>query len=384
MSEGENRRKGAVCRQSAAGKKALSPYAQIAVWMFVLLFSMGNRTISLASQGTVPVETAGNEEPELTDEDLLDISDYEGDMTDEELDRALEEYINQMDMDSLIQGTGMAGKVTDPPLNMEFVQGKFKFTLPNGNSFLSSVPRGTVTSNAVDMELPEGTVGLVNYNDEGENFANSWHFTKPGNYDARLLMYQQPGSMAVDYNLYEIHFYFTIIEKQDNTLGVFPAPEGFVIKEVKRDGKQQKVDGQRGYFLGADGYYEIRCERKGQEGVFVDTGFLRDTRAPFLSFSEEPKAEGIPGPVEFYPSEQNCRIYMNYNGNHGYAVSNLLTAAGNYELSVEDEAGNQRVYHIKLRQTYNPIDKRVILASIAILAIAGIRLVALRQDMRII
>lgn len=384
MGEGENRGKETVCRQSAAGKRAPNPYAQIAVWMFVLLFSLGKGTTSLASQVIAPVETAGDEEPDPGDEDLLDISDYEGDVTDEELDQALEEYISQMDMDSLIQGTGIAGKVTDPPLNMEPVRGKFKFTLPNGNSFSSSVPRGMITSNAVDMELPEGTVGLVNFNDEGENFVNSWHFTKPGNYYVRLLMYQQPGNMAVDYNLYEIHFYFTIIEKQDNTLGVFPAPEGFAIKEVKRDGKQQKVDGQQGYFLGADGYYEIRCERKDQAGVFVDTSFLRDTRAPFLSFSEEPKAEGITGPVEFYPSEQNCRIYMNYNGNHGYAVSSLLTAAGNYELSVEDQAGNWRVYHIKLRQTYNPIDKRVILAGLVILAIAGIRLLALRRDMRIL
>ena len=75
---------------------------------------------------------------------------------------------------------------------------------------------------------------------------------------------------------------------------------------------------------------------------------------------------------------------MNYNGDHGYAVGNVLTAAGNYELSVEDEAGNRRTYHLRLRQIYNPIDRRVILAVIVLLVIAGIRLAVLRRNMRIL
>ncbi len=356
------------------------------VWLFVLMFSLGNQTASLASQTTASLQTENdrNSDFELEDEDFSDISDYEGDVTEDELDRALEEYINQMDMGALIYENGTAGKVEDPVLKAEWEQGKFKFTLPNGNSFISSVPKGMVTSEAVDLELPEGTVGLVNVNDEGEKFAGSWHFTKPGNYAIRLLMYQQPGGMAVDYNLYEIHFYFTIIEKRDNTLGVFPAPEGFVIKEVKRDGKSLKLQGERGCFLESDGYYEIRCEWEEQEGIFADTSFTRDTTAPFLSFSQEPKPEGVLGPIEFYPSQTECKVSMSYNGNHGYAVGNVLTAAGNYELSVEDEAGNRRTYHLRIRQTYNPVDGRVILAVLAILVIAGIRLVILRRDMRIL
>lgn len=355
-------------------------------WLFVLLFSLGSRTVSLASQITAPLQTENDQnfDFEFEDEDFSDISDYEGDVTEDELDRALEEYINQMDMDSLIQDNGTAGKVEDPVLITELEQGKFKFTLPNGNSFLSSVPKGMITSNAVDLELPEGTVGLVNVNGEGEKFAGSWHFTEPGNYTLRLIMYQQPGDMAADYNLYEIHFYFTIIKKRDNTLGIFSAPERFVIEEVKRDGKPLEPQGERYYFLESDGYYEIRCEWKDQEGIFANTSFTRDTTAPFLSFSEEPGPKDIPGPIEFYPSEPGCRISMNYNGDHGYAVGNVLTAPGSYELSVEDEAGNRRTYHLRLRQIYNPIDRRVILAAIVLFVIAGIRLAILRRNMRIL
>lgn len=346
-------------------------------WGFVLLLLLGNGEVTLASQGEILFETGA-------DDDVSDISDYEGDVTEDELDRALEEYIRQMDMNSLIQEGGIAKKVEDPVLKTEWVQGKFKYILPNGNAFFSSVPRGTITSGGVDLELPEGTIGLVNFDDEGEKFADSWHFTKPGNYCVRLLMYQQPGSMAADYNLYEIRFYFTILERQDNTLGVFPAPEGFAIKEVKRDGKLLDLQGKRCFFLEDDGYYEIRCEWEEEEGVFIDTGFTRDTTAPFLSFSQEWGPEGALSPIEFYPSEQNCQITMNYNGNHGYAVGNVLTAAGNYELSVEDMAGNRRVYNLRIRQTYHLADKRILVAGAVILAIGAIRLIALRRDMKIL
>ena len=114
------------------------------------------------------------------------------------------------------------------------------------------------------------------------------------------------------------------------------------------------------------------------------TEFRRDTTAPFLSFSPEPEPGGISGPVEFYPSEQGCKVMMNYNGNRGYAAGSTLTAAGNYELSVEDEAGNSRTYHLKLRQTYNPVDWRIFAMVAVAAAAAVIRLLFLRRDMRVL
>ena len=88
--------------------------------------------------------------------------------------------------------------------------------------------------------------------------------------------------------------------------------------------------------------------------------------------------------MKFYPSEENCRVTVSYNGSRGYAVGNELTAAGNYELSVEDGAGNRRVYHLRIRQTYDPVDRRVILAVLLMAAAAAVRLVLLRRDMRVL
>lgn len=379
MSGEENRRGRPWAFGSFFGKWAL--YA--AVFLSWMVF-MGNGKTAFASQpGTVSGE--GTEESQdLDDEDDFDLSDYEGDVTEDELDRALEEYIRQMDMDSLIQNGEAAGKVEDPDLRLEEEGGRFKYTLPNGNFFVSSVPNGMITSGAVDLELSEGTVGLISFNDEAETFTNFWHFTKKGSYCVRLLMFQQPGGMAADYNLYEVHFYFTIIGEKDNTLGAFTAPEGFDIKEVRRDNKPLTTGNGRCFFLGEDGYYEIRCESKELEGIYVETRFTRDTTAPFLSFSEEGGREGTPGPIEFFPSEENCVIYMSYNGNRGYAVGNVLSAAGSYELSIEDAAGNRRVYNLRIRQTYDLMDKRLLLLVLVFLAVAAGRLAAARRDMRVL
>ena len=75
---------------------------------------------------------------------------------------------------------------------------------------------------------------------------------------------------------------------------------------------------------------------------------------------------------------------MDYNGNRGYAVGNVLTAAGNYELSVEDAAGNRRAYRLRIRQTYDLMDGRLLLLILIMLAIIGIRLAAARRDMRVL
>lgn len=394
MSGRGGRREAARFWRFFCGKRAAFSY----VFLFCVLF-MGGGTVSLASQAGLKPGTEGGEaagpdgldsggfdEMDAGDEDGedFDLSAYEGDVTEEELDQALEEYIRQMDLDALIQSGEAAGKVEDPPLTMEWEDGAFKYTLPNGNFFLSSVPNGMITAERVELKLPEGAIGLARFNDESEKFVNSRYFAEKGSYSMRLLMFQQPGDMATDYNLYEVHFCFTIIGKQEKALGAFPAPQGFDIKEVRRNGTPVKPDSERCFFLGEDGYYEIRCESEAGEGLFVETGFFKDTTAPFLSFSEEREPGGITGPVEFYPSEEGCRIYMDYNGNRGYAVGNVLTAAGNYELSVEDAAGNRRAYRLRIRQTYDLMDGRLLLLILIMLAIIGIRLAAARRDMRVL
>lgn len=361
------------------------------LWGFVFMLSLGDimvcqaeiRESSLREQkirNTVGM-TQGNEE----DEDIQNLEDWEEEVSDEEIERILNEYLKNIDEGELQTESMTSSKVIDPVMEMKPEgQKKFRYTLPNGNYFISSIPNGMISAEAVDFELPEGTIGLVWKDDVSLAFPKSWHFTQKGNYHIRLLILQPLGDMTIDYNVYEVNFYFTIINRKDNTLGAVPAPNGFVITEARVDGKQQNIENKRCFFLKQDGYYEFEFESLEHEGLLLGTVFIRDTKAPFLSFSEEIKFEGVPGPVEFYPSEQGCEIYMNYNGSRGYAVSNSLTAAGSYELTVQDSVGNHRGYHIRIRQTYNLMDKRILLGILVLAAVAGVRLVFLRRNMKVL
>ncbi|MCI8536794.1 MAG: hypothetical protein HFG68_14750 [Hungatella sp.] len=361
------------------------------LWGFVFMLSLGDimvcqaeiRESSLREQkirNTVGM-TQGNEE----DKDIQNLEDWEEEVSDEEIERILNEYLKNIDEGELQTESMTSSKVIDPVMEMKPEgQKKFRYTLPNGNYFISSIPNGMISAEAVDFELPEGTIGLVWKDDVSLAFPKSWHFTQKGNYHIRLLILQPLGDMTIDYNVYEVNFYFTIINRKDNTLGAVPAPNGFVITEARVDGKQQNIENKRCFFLKQDGYYEFEFESLEHEGLLLGTVFTRDTKAPFLSFSEEIKFEGVPGPVEFYPSEQGCEIYMNYNGSRGYAVSNSLTAAGSYELTVQDSVGNHRGYHIRIRQTYNLMDKRILLGILVLAAVAGVRLVFLRRNMKVL
>ena len=324
------------------------------------------------------------EELEGLDE-LEELEELEEEMSDEELNQALEEYFQGIDGRTAEQDAVTPERVTDPAVRVETVRsGDFKYTLPNGNYFISSVPSGMITSGPVDFYAPEGVVGLVERDDVKVAFPDSWHFTEKGVYHMMFLVLQPPGDAAIDYIIYEVNFYFTIIGGMENSLGAVPAPEGFVINGARMDGKNQKVEQERCYFISGDGYYEIGFEAQGDLKASARTEFTRDTMAPFLSFSREIEPEGITGEVEFYPSEPGCRVYMHYNGNRGYAATNRLTAAGVYELSVEDKAGNSRIYHVRLRQTYSLVDWRVFGAA-AVLAVFGlVRLLMVRRDMRVL
>lgn len=325
--------------------------------------------------------TQGDEDEEDLQE-LESFDDLEEDISDDEIERILNAYLKDIDEEDAESMT--SSKVIDPVMEMKQEEGKFRYTLPNGNYFISSIPNGMISAEAVDFQLPEGTIGLIWKDDVSLAFPDSWHFTQKGNYHVRLLILQPPGDMRVDYNIYEVNFYFTIIDKKDNTLGAVPAPDGFIIRGVRLDGKQQDIQQKRCFFLKQDGYYEFQFESLEYEGVLTGTAFMRDTKAPFLSFSEELKSEGISGPVEFYPSEQGCQIYMNYNGSRGYAVSNSLTAAGNYELTVEDSAGNHRGYHVRIRQTYNLADKRILVGIVVLAVAGGVHLVFVRRNMKVL
>lgn len=332
------------------------------------------------------LEISGLEIPADIGDEAPGYPEQEEEASPQEIDQIIEDYFKQIENGELNMGEDITSvKITDPPLKTAGAEhGGVRYTLPNGNSFVSSIPKGMVSAEPVELTLPQGALGLVQVNDGQASIPGSWHFTEPGGYRARLLFYQDPSKNSRDYNVYEVNFAFVITGKSSRNLSVVPAPEGFAITGVRKDGQMQDVENERCVFLEGDGRFEILYEDTETGSLHCQTSFVRDTTAPFLSFSRELGKEALTAPVNFTPSEPGCRISMSYNGNKSYVPGDTLTAAGSYDLAVEDGAGNRRSYHLWIRQTYKLVDYRVVI--IALLAIAGTaaRLLFLRRNMRVL
>jgi len=306
------------------------------------------------------------------------------DMSESDLDQLIDEYFSRIESGDIGAETG-ADAVVDPPLGLtEEEDGRIRYTFPNGNYFITTTPKGMITSQPVDVFLSSGIVGVLKKDDVLDLMPDSWHFAAPGNYHIKMLSYQPASDVSDNYNVYEVNYYFTIINSADGRLGAIPAPEDFRITEVRLNGRPLPVEEERCFFLTEDGQYEI-CYADQQGGnILGKTVFVHDTTAPFLSFSRELEGRETEAPLEFYPSEPDCRVTLSYNGDRGYAVSNVLTAAGSYELCVEDAAGNKRSYYLRIRQTYDLMDMRILLAGGAVLIGLAVWLVFLRRNMKVI
>ena len=332
------------------------------------------------------IEALGVEIPEDIMDGISGNPEQEEEASPQEIDQIIEDYFKQIESGEIGTGEDVTSvKITDPPLKMARAEnGGLRYTLPNGNSFVSSIPKGMVSGEPVDLTMVQGALGLVQVNGGQASVPSSWHFTEPGSYEARLLFYQDPSKRSQDYNVYEVNFAFVITGGSSRSLSAVPAPEGFAITGVRKDGRMQDVENERCVFLEGDGRFEILYEDTDTGGLHYQTSFVRDTTAPFLSFSKELGKGALTAPVNFTPSEPGCRISMSYNGNKSYVLGDTLTAAGSYDLAVEDSAGNQRSYHLRIRQTYKLMDYRVVI--IALLAIVGTaaRLLFLRRNMRVL
>lgn len=356
------------------------------VFLLVFLFSVSVSKISQASLAGTGGELSG----ELLEDGDLGMEEEEweealsGDGSDEELKRLMEEYFREMESEDLELGQPEVEKIVDPPMAVELKEGKLCYRFPNLGYFTSNIPRGMVSSQPVELSLSSGCVAIADYEGTVATLSGSRRFTEEGNYQVKILSYQAPEEMAEDYHLYEANFCFTIVGGKDGRLGAVPAPEGFSITQVLLDGKPQKVANPRCFFLGEDGNYAVTYQALAFPGLELSTAFVRDTTAPFLSFSPEPENHAVFGMAEFFPSEPDCKVYLNYNGEQGYAISSQLTVAGHYRLRIEDDVGNGREYHLQIKTNYRLIDGRIIGIGAAALVLAGVWMVFLRKNMRVL
>lgn len=306
-------------------------------------------------------------------------------LSEEELQQLIDEYMELTGSPAESNAVMETEVITDAELQMEYTgQGKFRYTLPNRAVFTVNTPEGMITEKEVRIELPTGAFGTVEKDNEEVSVIKDGVFTESGFYHLNLIFYQAPSIEIEDYNVYKVSFDFTIIGDRTNSIENIYAPDQFEISEVSRDGTLLTVTDPNIFRLEEDGVYEIRYRDLKTGKIRLDSKVIRDTEAPYLTFSKDITAGPVSGPVEFTPSEPDSIVLISYNGNRGQAVTNTLTSEGRYELEVQDTAGNSRIYQVAVREPFTLIDvKLVIVALIFLIGLIG-RLLYLRRNMKVI
>ncbi len=353
---------------------------QTAVFCLAILLSLSTASTGFAT------------EADVISEEELTAEEGEEELTEEELEQLMQRYMTQMGLsqegtleDQLDEAALDAQKITEPPLRLsKEAGGNIRYTLPNGSFFIVNVPEGMITSQPVEFSVSQGIAGVVQYQDDLDRLPENWHFDQKGSYRVKFLSYQPPSGGVGDYYAYEVNFHFTIIGQSDGSLGAMPAPEGFRISDVWLDGQKLNLEQDRCFFFRDDGRYAFRFIDEAGQNIQVETAFQRDTSAPFLTFSKELSDGQAEGPLEFYPSEPGCKVFVGYNGEYGYTGEYVLSAPGSYELTVEDQVGNKRIYHVGVRQVFRILDIRMIAAGAVLLLLGAIRLIFLRQNMKVV
>lgn len=317
--------------------------------------------------------------------DLEDLDKISDDYENEDLEQLTRQYMEMFKNQDYSVETFPGEMIKNPRMQMRMSeQGRFRYILPNGEYYEVTAPNGMITSNPVRFHVSSEVAAVITKDGESTSILNSWNFTEPGNYQVKMLFYSLGSDNYEDIQIYEIYHYFTIVGRKESQIGAVPAPDGFEIVDVKKDGIRQPVGDAKCAFLEGDGIFEIRYRDIGTGTMYVSTVFERDTIAPFLEFSTDITNGPVKGPVKFYKSDVSDQVYLYYNGNASLITESNLTSAGKYTLRVSDEVGNSRMYDLEIKQTYRIFETKTIILALIFLLGVGARFLLLSRDMKVI
>jgi len=315
-------------------------------------------------------------------EEMEEIAD---DYYDMDIDQFTEEYLKKIESGE-IQFDGLEKeKIIDPPLKMKATSdGNIRYTLPNGVYFDVTAPNGTITGNPITIYPASEVAAVVTKDGKSSSIFNTWRYSEPGNYRIKMIFYQFDEDQYENSDIYEVNYYFTITDRVAGNFGAIPAPDGFEIIFAKRDGVPLTIENPACLFLEGDGRFEIRYQDIATRSIYSTTSFVRDTTAPFLTFSKDLGDGKVKGPISFQKENVEDRVYLYYDGYTSEAIVAELTAAGTYGLEVVDLAGNKRMYTFEILRTRRLLNKPMVIFALIILLGSGVRLLLLRRDMKAI
>lgn len=232
--------------------------------------------------------------------------------------------------------------------------GVFSFDRENRNyvntlgsdSFTSSIPNGAVISHgqSVSISLPTGTTGTLYCGGETVENPDFTNISQEGNY---LLEVRNSSSGEKQ------TFSFRILGELTNSLRELSLPDGFSFEWIRLNGEELTAGYTNYLELLEDGEYELRwsCPDISQG---YNLSFTLDTVPPTLALPEVTDGEAH-SQVTLTDLEPDAYIVLEQNGESSIIRSSdtVLQDAGEYRLTVYDQAGNSTVYEFTIHLYLN-------------------------------
>ena len=272
--------------------------------------------------------------------------------------------------------------VREPDMELSGGNGKFRYTLKNGEWIEANVPQGAYTREAVEINCSSGLTNISGlYNGEiitGEEKI----YRQEGDY---ILTFWDLGAAQEQSEAYRIDYCFRIVREPSLNLSMITAPMGMSIAYAKRNGDAYPAASADKLFVNRDGSYEIMFIDNSGYGLSYSMSFSRDTAPPLLRFTPEfSKGEVIRETLYFSGNEDIAVLQIKRDGAEVAAREGCIKVNGRYTMEIADRAGNSREYEFIIKNGIPFPTQRVVIISVILIIAGGIVLIYARKNMQVL
>ena len=281
-----------------------------------------------------------------------------------------EDYIGELDpstglpLGSYENADGESGSyiVVDDAFRYDPDEKIFLYTI-GSSQFFSNIPNGAVVpdSQTVSIQLPGGVTGALHRDGTVVEGADLTAITETGFYVLQLT-----GSGLYDSD----QFTFTILPELTNQLNDLRLPDGFSFEYILQNGIELDHAHSNYYEFLEDGQYQI-CWKNDTINRQYIIKFTLDRQAPTLALPEVVDGKAS-SEVSLSDLEAGCYIIVETDGESRTlkGTGHTLKKAGDYVLTVYDQAGNYTQYSFTIEVYLN--FSAVVVIIMALLILAGI------------
>lgn len=354
-------------------------------WMPMMLFAPEANTEVVENAALESASAIGDSSSESAS---IDTSQYEN-LSMEEMEAILNKEYRQGEMTAetledieknLNNYESVHQTLTNIRVSYNSLEG-YRYTFPDANSLIISVPDGATTSDAVRIQNPGYMIVKVLRNGESNLEATPEYYTEPGYYTVEFRS-MSVNQNAMTVNDYESTINFTIEESKYTSNTERVAPRGFSVSTVKLDGVTQLVGARlHEYTAETDGSYQITYVDDEDSTVTYTEEFLLDRVAPEVIFSQ-PIDKKVFIPVHMECNDSDATVKVVKNGIE-LEYSGELTEGGLYTITVVDKAGNENSYQVNVNYGGRGISPLWLVFFAGIFAAVGWKIRSQKKNLRI-